>query len=63
MSAYLSHYLETKKKRKPGEKLPSLQEIKMDYVRYLLEITDNDLEETAKILDVPPNSIKPAAKK
>jgi len=58
MSMYLSYYLNREKKQKPGEKLPSLEEIKKNYVNYLLNVTDNNLEETAKILDVPPTSLK-----
>jgi len=47
-----------KKKQNPGKKLPSLEEIRKNYVRYLLNVTDNNLEETAKILDVPPTSLE-----
>lgn len=52
MSIYLSYYLDMIKKKNSGEKLPSLEEIKKNYVDYLLAATDNDFEETAKILDV-----------
>ncbi len=58
MSIYLSYYLDMKKKQNPGKKLPSLEEIRKNYVRYLLNVTDNSLEETAKILDVPPTSLE-----
>jgi hypothetical protein len=58
MSIYLSYYLELKKKQNPGEKLPSLEEVKKNYVSYLLNATNNSLEETATILDVPQNSLK-----
>jgi transcriptional regulator with PAS, ATPase and Fis domain len=47
-----------KKKQNPGEKLPSLEKIKKNYVNYLLYVTDNNLEETAEILDVPQTSLK-----
>lgn len=36
------------------ENLPSLEELKMDYIQYLLEITGHDLEETAGILAISP---------
>lgn len=58
MSIYLSYYLDMKKKQNPGKKLPSLEEIKKNYVRYLLNETDNNLEETAKILNVPKASLQ-----
>jgi DNA-binding NtrC family response regulator len=58
MSVYLSYYLELKKKQKPGEKLPSLEDIKKNYIQYLINVTDNNLEETATILDVPQTSLK-----
>jgi transcriptional regulator with PAS, ATPase and Fis domain len=47
-----------KKKQNPDEKLPSMKEIKKNYVRYLLNLTDNNLEETANILDVPQTSLE-----
>jgi transcriptional regulator with PAS, ATPase and Fis domain len=47
-----------KKKQNPREKLPSLEEIKKNYIQYLLNVTSNNLEETAKILDVPKTSLK-----
>lgn len=58
MSIYLSYYLDMKKKQNHGENLPSLEEIKKNYVRYLLNVTDKNLEETAKILDVPKTSLE-----
>ena len=57
MSDYLHYYLDMKKKQNRGDKFPSLQEVKSDYLRYLLELTGNDLERTAKILDVPRASL------
>ena len=58
MSVYLGHYLEMKKAKSPGEELPSLRELKSNYIQYLLHITDNNLEEAAKILDVPRTSLE-----
>ncbi len=58
MSIYLSYYLDMNKKQNSGEKLPSLEEIKTNYVNYLLNITKKNLEETAKILDVPQTSLE-----
>jgi hypothetical protein len=53
MSVYLGHYLEMKKAKSPEDELPSLREMKSNYIQYLLDITDHNLEEAAKILDVP----------
>ena len=36
------------------DSLPTLDEIKMDYIQYLLKITGNNLAETANILEIPP---------
>jgi ActR/RegA family two-component response regulator len=58
MSVYLGHYLNREKSRKAGEDLPSLKVIKSNYIQYLLNITGNNLEETAKILDVPRASLE-----
>lgn len=58
MSSYLSHYLHRQQKISRRQNLPSLREIKREYVRYLLDITGNNLEEAATILDVPEMSLK-----
>ena len=34
------------------ENLPSLEDLKREYVRFLLEVTDHDLTEVAHILNV-----------
>jgi transcriptional regulator with PAS, ATPase and Fis domain len=52
MTIYLNHYLEMRKIQNAEEKLPSLEEIKRSYIHYLLKVTDNNLDETAEILDV-----------
>jgi transcriptional regulator with PAS, ATPase and Fis domain len=62
MSVYLRYYLDMKKKQIPGEKLPTLEEVKNNYVQYLLDMTDNNLKKTAEILDVPPVSLQKKTK-
>ena len=52
MTIYLNHYLEMRKIQNAEEKLPSLEEIKRSYIHYILKVTDNNLDETAEILDV-----------
>jgi hypothetical protein len=58
MSIYLHYYLDIKRKQDRSGKLPSLNEVKNNYVNYLLDVTDHNLEETAEILNVPPTSLK-----
>lgn len=58
MSIYLRYYLDMKKRQNRSGKLPSLDEVKNNYVNYLLNVTNNNLQETAKILDVPPTSLQ-----
>ena len=40
------------------DNLPTLEMLKAEYIRYLLELTDFDIQETAKILDIPPSILK-----
>jgi len=58
MSVFLRYYLDMSKKKNPGEKLPTLEEVKKKYVDYVLDATDKNLEETARILHVPPKSLQ-----
>ena len=58
MSVYLHYYLDMRKQQDRSGRLPSLDEVKKNYVNYLLVVTHNNLEETAEILDVPPISLK-----
>lgn len=63
MSIYLGYYLDMRKKKNPGAKLPSLDEIKKNYIEYLLAVTDNNMEETARILEVSPTILQKKIKK
>jgi DNA-binding NtrC family response regulator len=63
MLMYLRHYLDLQKNKHPHQKLPSLEEIKQKYIRYLLDFTQNDMEEAAKILDVSPSFLEKEIKK
>lgn len=46
-----------------NDSLPTLDEIKMDYIHYLLKITGNNLAETANILEIPPPLLHKKIKK
>jgi len=50
---YLYYKLLTKQSD-TAENLPTLEELKMEYIQYLLKITGNNLDETATILEIPP---------
>lgn len=49
---FLSHYMEALG-RCGGSTLPSLEALKLDYIRYLLTHTDSDIKRAADILSVP----------
>ena len=49
---YLYYYLTTNKKNPPSNNLPTLENIKKEYIRYLLKLTDNNVSDIAGILDI-----------
>jgi len=51
---YLYYYLTMNKKNPALDNLPTLDNLKKDYIRYLLKLTDYDIYETAHILNVSP---------
>jgi DNA-binding NtrC family response regulator len=57
MSVFLRYYLDMRKKN-PGKKLPTLEEVKKKYVNYVLDATGKNLKETARILHVPSKSLQ-----
>jgi len=54
MTTYLQHFLQRKETKRADKKLPSLEELETEYMDYVLEITNNNLEKTAHILNVSP---------
>lgn len=56
MQRFLYYYLDylTQKKDEQREKVryPSLEELKDEYIAFLLQITEHDIEKAAEILDV-----------
>ena len=50
---YLQHFLNRHPRNDFMDNLPTLEILKVEYIRYLLELTDFDIQETAKILDIP----------
>lgn len=49
---YLYYYLTINKKNHLWDNLPTLDNLKKNYIRYLLKWTDYDIYETAHILNV-----------
>ena len=54
-SAYLKCYLDRKEREKLESPLPSLRKLEADYMDYVLEITNNNLDKAAGILNVSPS--------
>ncbi len=54
MSRFLEHYL---KFRLSEDRFPTLEDLKKEYIEYLLDLTEFNLEETAKILNIPPRAL------
>jgi hypothetical protein len=54
LSLYLKHRI-LEEDGDMKEDLPSLVDLKREYVRFLLEVTDHDLTEVANILNVSRN--------
>jgi DNA-binding NtrC family response regulator len=55
---YLQHFLKQQTRNDFMDNLPTLEILKAEYIRYLLELTDFDIQETAKILDIPPSILR-----
>lgn len=55
---YLQHYLNKYKRNDFLDNLPTLEILKDEYIRYLLDLTAFDIQEAAKILDIPPRILR-----
>ncbi len=58
ISKYLYYYLGLDRIRFPKNTLPSLNKLRKEYIVYLLELTNNNLIETAEILNIPCATLK-----
>lgn len=54
---YLYYYLAANKKNPPLDNLPTLENLKKEYTSYLLKLTGYDVNETARILKISPESL------
>jgi len=55
--SFLSIYLGQDNREGSRSGLPTLEELKMDYINYLLDITGENIEEVADILRLPKESL------
>lgn len=58
MPKYLHYYLGLDRKNFLKNTLPTLGKLKKEYIDYLLELTNNDINETAEILNIPRVTLK-----
>jgi len=52
MTTYLRYYLNLNRRSSSPENLPTLDNLKREYIDYLLKLTDKNINTTAKILDI-----------
>jgi DNA-binding NtrC family response regulator len=54
MIAYLKYYLNQNGKTPSLDSLPTLDNLKKEYIYYLFKLTDKNVHKTAEILDISP---------
>ena len=52
MIAYLKYYLNQNRNSSSSDSLPTLDNIKKEYIYYLFKLTDKNIHKTAEILDI-----------
>ena len=52
MTTYLRYYLNLNRKSPTPDNLPTLENLKKEYIDYLLKLTDKNINKTAEILDI-----------
>lgn len=52
MTTYLRYYLNLNRKSPTSDNLPTLENLKKEYIDYLLKLTDKNINKTAEILDI-----------
>lgn len=52
MTTYLRYYLNLNRKSPTQDNLPTLENLKKEYIDYLLKLTDKNINKTAEILDI-----------
>lgn len=57
MIAYLKYYLNQNGKTPSLDSLPTLDNIKKEYIYYLIKLTDKNIHKAAEILDISPTAL------
>jgi len=57
MPKYLYYYLFLDGKKRLMANLPSLQNLKKDYIEYILKVTDYNVSEASEILQISPPTL------
>ncbi|MCK4264040.1 MAG: hypothetical protein KAX27_03770 [Candidatus Aminicenantes bacterium] len=55
--SYLRYYLGLNRKSSNNNDLPTLENLKKEYISYLLELTNNNISDAAEILTVSRDSL------
>ena len=55
--SYLRYYLGLNRKSSNNNDLPTLENLKKEYISYLLELTNNNISDSAEILTVSRDSL------
>lgn len=57
MTTFLRYYLSQNSKNPLIDELPTMEKLKKEYISYLLKLTDKNIFETAKILNISRSSL------
>jgi len=57
MIVYLKYYLNQNGRTPSLESLPTLDNVKKEYIYYLFKLTDKNVHKTAEILDISPTAL------
>jgi DNA-binding NtrC family response regulator len=57
MTSFLRYYLSQNSKNSLINELPTMEKLKKEYISYLLKVTDKNILETAKILNISRSSL------
>ncbi len=63
MIAYLKYYLNQNGRMPSLDSLPTLDNLKKEYIYYLFRLMDKNVHKTAEILDISPNVLLDKFKK
>ena len=57
MIVYLKYYLNQNGRTPSLDSLPTLDNVKKEYIYYLFKLTDKNVHKTAEILDISPTAL------